>query len=78
MRTTAESMDLHAAIGEVLRIRRQAIGMSQQELADLASVTRAQITNLELGKSGWSIQSLCDCASALEVKAWRILKDADL
>src|SRR6516162_2464506 len=42
--------DMHMGIGERIRKRRQAMGMSQQELANRVGVRRATISEFESGK----------------------------
>jgi transcriptional regulator with XRE-family HTH domain len=66
-------MDLAAAI----RYRRNALGYSQEQLADAIGIDRQRVVALE--KPGYlpTVRTLLRVADALGVSAWRLLKDAE-
>jgi transcriptional regulator with XRE-family HTH domain len=76
--TTKSAIHVYKRIGAVIRVRRDAVGVSAQELADKSGVTRAQISNLEAGNCGVTIHTLSGIARGLRCKAWEILRDANL
>lgn len=74
--TTKSQIHLYKRIGLVIKIRRKAVMVSQEELGQKSGVTRAQIANLESGRSGVTIHTLSGVAKALRIKVWEILKDS--
>lgn len=58
---------LYSYIGEQLRTHREKRGMTQQELADLVSLERTSITNIERGKQKLPIHVLFCVCDALGV-----------
>lgn len=54
-------------IGSRLRARREAIGISADELADACGLTVAQVLKFEAGSTGLSAAQLCQLADLLEV-----------
>lgn len=53
-------------LGKAIRLRRQHIGFTQAKLAQLASLHRTYITDLEHGMRNASITTIAAIASALE------------
>lgn len=54
-------------VGNLIRIRRESIGMSQLELSEKARIGEKTISRLELGKSSMRIDTFFALAAALSV-----------
>lgn len=68
-------------LGEAIKTRRLALGMTQQSLGEVAgyeSACRATISRIESGERSPSLGSLLDIADALGVKASELLAEAGL
>jgi transcriptional regulator with XRE-family HTH domain len=62
------------AFGAVVRRRREALGLSQEDFADKAGIHRTYVSSIELGKVQISITIAHQVALALDVplsKIWR-------
>ena len=64
------------ALGEALRARRKALGVSQEQLALLAGVDRAYVGGVERGEHNLTIMTLGQLCEALEVKPSQLFKTA--
>lgn len=60
-------MDIKLLVGKRVRELRNSIGISQEELADLAGLDRTYITSVECGKRNISIVNIEKLAKALKV-----------
>jgi len=60
-------MDIKLLVGKRVRELRNSIGISQEELADLADLDRTYITSVECGKRNISIVNIEKLAKALKV-----------
>lgn len=60
-------MDIKLLDGKRVRELRNSIGISQEELADLAGLDRTYITSVECGKRNISIVNIEKLAKALKV-----------
>lgn len=60
-------MDIKLLVGKRVRELRNSIGISQEELADLAGLDRTYITSVERGKRNISIVNIEKLAKALKV-----------
>lgn len=60
-------MDIKLLVGKRVRELRNIIGISQEELADLAGLDRTYITSVECGKRNISIVNIEKLANALNV-----------
>ncbi len=60
-------MDIKLLVGKRVRELRNSIGISQEELADLAGLDRTYITSVECGKRNISIVNIEKLANALNV-----------
>lgn len=60
-------MDIKLLVGKRVRELRNNIGISQEELADLAGLDRTYITSVECGKRNISIVNIEKLAKALKV-----------
>lgn len=61
-------MDIKTLVGKRIRQLRNKIGISQEELADIAELDRTYITSVECGKRNISIVNIDKIAKALKVK----------
>ena len=60
-------MDIKLLVGKRVRELRNSIGISQEELADLADLDRTYITSVECGKRNISIVNIEKLANAFNV-----------
>lgn len=60
-------MDIKLLVGKRVRELRNNLGISQEELADLAGLDRTYITSVECGKRNISIVNIEKLANALQV-----------
>ena len=60
-------MDIKLLVGKRVRELRNSIGISQEELADLAGLDRTYITSVECGRRNISIINIEKLAKALNV-----------
>ena len=60
-------MDIKILVGKRVKELRYKLGLSQEELADLASLDRTYITSVECGKRNISIVNIEKLAIALKV-----------
>lgn len=60
-------MDIRIMVGKRVKELRNQLGISQEELADLADLDRTYITSVECGKRNISIVNIEKLASALNV-----------
>jgi len=64
-----------AVFGSVLRERREAAGISQEQLADRAGLHRTYVSLIERGKRTASIEVLRRVASALGVRMSELIEE---
>ena len=60
-------MDIKIAVGKRVKELRNKLGISQEELADIAELDRTYITSVECGKRNISIVNVEKLAKALKV-----------
>lgn len=60
-------MDIKLLVGKRVKELRNILGISQEELADLAGLDRTYITSVECGKRNISIVNIEKLAKALKV-----------
>ena len=60
-------MDIRISIGKRVKELRNNLGISQEELADLAGLDRTYITSVERGKRNISIMNIEKLSNALKV-----------
>lgn len=73
-------MTLHdraASLGQQLRSRRRALGLSQQELADLAAVGVRSVHAAEHGKPTLRLDTLTGICAALGLELRLVLRDPE-
>lgn len=63
-------------LGAAIRAARQAKGLSQEALAELADIDRSYMGGIERGEHNLAIMNLLKIASALEIKASYLLEHA--
>ena len=63
-----EKKDINVRIGELLKARRLALGMTQRELAEKAKMQSNSIIHIEKGRRGISVQLLERLCKVLELK----------
>lgn len=61
-------MDIKILVGKRIRQLRNNLGISQEELADIAKLDRTYITSVECGKRNISIVNIDKIATALKVE----------
>lgn len=61
-------MDIKIVVGKRVKELRNKLGISQEELADLASLDRTYITSVECGRRNISIVNIDKIAKALKVE----------
>ncbi|MBA5605385.1 helix-turn-helix transcriptional regulator [Duganella sp. FT3S] len=64
--------------GASVRARRQALGLSQEALADLAGIDRSHMGKLERGERNLSFLNILRIANAVHCKPSDLFVDADL
>lgn len=63
-----EKKDINVRIGELLKARRLALGMTQREVAEKAKMQSNSIIHIEKGRRGISVQMLERLCKVLELK----------
>jgi transcriptional regulator with XRE-family HTH domain len=75
---STSSKNFSVALGHAIRERRQALGMSQEQLSAEAGLHRTYISDVERGARNVSIHTLRKLAFALQVSASSLLAGAEL
>lgn len=65
----------YALLGKNIRIYREAKGMTQERLAELAELSVKHVSKIELGKINFKVETLIKIANALDVAADALLVD---
>ena len=73
-----KSAEIYETLGRAIRTGREARRMTQGELADLVEMSRASVTNIELGRQSVLVDQLCRFANALGVQPADLLQCAPL
>jgi transcriptional regulator with XRE-family HTH domain len=68
--------EIYEALGQAIRSKREERRMTQGELADLVELSRASVTNIELGRQSVLVDQLCRFANALGVEPAHLLQGA--
>ena len=74
MRSSAEHEPIYAAIGSRVRYLREALGMSQADLAKSVGLTRTSLTNFEAGRQRTMLHTIEQMAAALHTTPKHLLK----
>lgn len=64
----------HQAVGSRVRMIRETLGLSQDDLAKRVGLKRVSVTNIEIGRQRLSLDSIEDFARALGTTPKHILK----
>jgi transcriptional regulator with XRE-family HTH domain len=72
-----DSTSLRAVLARNVRTFRHALGLSQEELAELAGLHRTYIGSIERGERNVSVDNIERLAKALDVTPQRLLLDGD-
>lgn len=64
------------ALGREIRKRREALGVSQEELAERSGLHRNYIGGIERGERNVGVKAIFRLAAGLGVPAWEILRGA--
>ena len=70
-------MSILTAIGNNVRYLRKKIGISQEELGDVAGLDRTYVGGIERGERNVSALNIAKLAKALKVKPERLLIDKE-
>jgi transcriptional regulator with XRE-family HTH domain len=68
---------IEKAFGEIVRRRRQELGISQEKFAELSSLHRTYISQIERGLKSPSLKAMTSIAVALNVKLSTILLELE-
>lgn len=66
------------ALGEAVRARRKALGMSQEALADAAGIDRSHMGKIERGERNITFLNIARVAAAMQMRPSQLLADAAL
>src|ERR1700720_1113824 len=69
---------LYEKLGRAIRSRREALKMTQSDLAKYLELSRASITNIELGKQSVLVDQLFRFAEALKTEPSNLLPSGSL
>ena len=67
--------NLRKFLGETIRAQREAAGLSQEKLAELADLSRNYIGEVERGETNVSVEALARIAKALHVRVRDLVAD---
>lgn len=70
-----DSRGLFLSFGRTLRERRTSLGLSQEELADLAGLHRTYVGSIERGERNPSLLNIARLARALRVKPSELMPE---
>jgi transcriptional regulator with XRE-family HTH domain len=73
-----DSDQLLARLGAAVRVRRKALKMSQESLADFAGIDRSHMGRIERGERNVTFLNLARIAAAMSVTASELLASAGL
>jgi len=65
-------------IGLVLRKHREARGVSQEDFAEKVLMHRTYYSSIERGLKNIRIETLARICTALKVRVWEVLKEAEI
>ena len=67
---------LYKRIGSTIKVKRRALGLTQQQLAKQLSISRASLANVETGRQRILVHQLYEFAAQLNVNASDLLPDS--
>ena len=65
-------------ISQTVRLKRNSLGLSQEELADLVEIDRTYASQIERGVANPSLKVLCKLADVLEISLSQLLGETEL
>ena len=65
------------AVGIALRARRKELGISQEQLALMASIDRAYVGGIERGEHNLTVMTLAQLCTALDISPGTLLKSSE-
>ena len=74
---TSTAAHIAQNIANTIKVRRKALGITQEELADMAGIDRTYASQLERAIANPSLTVLCKVANSLGLKLVELLGDAD-
>lgn len=74
MSRSPEEVDLLGRFGARLRVLREAAGLSQEQLADLAEIHRTYVGSVERGERNLSLLNMYSLADALGIPVTDLLR----
>ena len=72
-----EHLEKYRTLGLNIAYYRKRLGMSQEQLAEMADISRTHISRIEIASCAVSLDVLFDIAAALNVEPYQLLKDKD-
>lgn len=66
------------ALGNGIKSSRQALGMSQEELAAIAGLDRSYMGGVERGEHNLTVMAIVKISQALNIKVYDLLRIADV
>ena len=73
----AQRSSAHAALGRAVRRLRIERGLSQEDLAHLSRMDRTWVGGIERGEKNPSYEKLVDLATALDMRIYELIAEAD-
>ncbi|MFB0919224.1 MAG: helix-turn-helix transcriptional regulator [Clostridiaceae bacterium] len=55
-------------IGEVIKTKRKALGISQKKLAEMAGISNTYLSDIEVGRTDPSLKTMTKIAKALDIE----------
>jgi transcriptional regulator with XRE-family HTH domain len=68
--------EVYVSVGAAIRARRDAVGMTQAQLAEKAGLSRTSVTNIERGGQALLVHQLLELAKVLRVSPASFLPSA--
>lgn len=68
---------LPARIGLALRQRREELGISQEDFAEMVAMHRTYYSAIERGRKNLRVETLERICRALKTRIWEVIKDAE-
>ncbi len=75
--TTCVSSDISKAFGRVVRRRREALGLSQEKLAERAGIHRTYVSSIERGKVRLGLEVAKKIAEGLDQSLSELIAEAE-
>ena len=69
---------LRTTLGQAIRTRREATGLSQEAFADRIGMHRAYYSSIERGERNVTLATVARVAHGLDTRVWQLMKLASL